>query len=286
MRHVLLVAGILGGGIPALAQSTPPPAAQTSPAVPAFEDSVVVSASLEPEARQESPAAVTVITQQELQDRQVTNLSDAVSVVPGVTVSQSGSPGQQTSLFLRGTNSNQTLLLWNGISLNDPYFGAVNWQFVPTDGAQRIEVARGPFSALYGSNAVGGVVQVLTGSRQGGTVRLEGGDNNYGRAGLAAGADIGNLRLDVIGSARQGDGELRNDFFNSKDLVTRGLWSFQPGVSLGVLARANDSDTGIPFSGDTLTPHRQISWQEREVAVPFTATTGTWDVAAQVSRTT
>ncbi len=286
MRHVLLVAGILGGGIPALAQSTPPPAAQTSPAVPAFEDSVVVSASLEPEARQESPAAVTVITQQELQDRQVTNLSDAVSVVPGVTVSQSGSPGQQTSLFLRGTNSNQTLLLWNGISLNDPYFGAVNWQFVPTDGAQRIEVARGPFSALYGSNAIGGVVQVLTGSRQGGTVRLEGGDNNYGRAGLAAGADIGNLRLDVIGSARQGDGVLRNDFFNGKDLVTRGLWSFQPGVSLGILARANDSDTGIPFSGDTLTPHRQISWQEREVAVPFTATTGTWDVAAQVSRTT
>jgi vitamin B12 transporter len=275
MRHVFLVAGILGGGIPALAQS----------AVPSFQDTVVVSASLEPEARQETPASVTVIDQQELQDRQVTSLSDAVSTVPGLTVATTGSPGQQTSLFLRGANSNQTLLLWNGIQLNDPYFGGVNWQFVPTDGVQRVEVARGPFSALYGSNAVGGVVQVITGSQQGGTVRLEGGERNYGRAGLAAGKDIGSFRLDVTGSARQGDGVLRNDFFNGEELVTRGLWTLQPGVSLGVLARANDSETGIPFSGATLTPNRRISWQEREVAVPFQATLGSFDVAAQVSRT-
>lgn len=275
MRHVFLVAGILGGGIPALAQS----------AVPSFQDTVVVSASLEPEARQETPAAVTVIDQQELQDRQVTNLSDAVSTVPGMTVAAAGSPGQQTSLFLRGANSNQTLLLWNGIQLNDPYFGGVNWQLVPTDGVQRVEVARGPFSALYGSNAVGGVVQVITGSQQGGTVRLEGGEHNYGRAGLAAGKDIGSLRLDVTGSARQGDGVLNNDFFKGEELVTRGLWTLQPGVSLGVLARANDAETGIPFSGATLTPHRRISWQEREVAVPFQATLGSFDVAAQVSRT-
>ena len=279
MRHVLLVAGILGGGIPALAQSA-------SPAVPTFQDTLVVSASLEPEARKETPASVTVISGQEIQDRQVTSLADAVSIAPGITVAETGSPGQQTSLFLRGAESDQTLLLWNGIPLNDPYFGGVNWQFVPTDGVDRVEVVRGPFSALYGSNAVGGVVQVLTGTRQGGTLRLEGGEHDYGRAALAAGADLGGLRLDAIGHVRRGNGVLENDFFDSEELVTRGLWTLQPGVSLGLLARANDSQTGIPFSGATATPHRTISWQEREVAVPFQAAQGSWEVTAQVSRTT
>ena len=190
--------------------------------------------------------------------------------VPGISVTQAGSPGQQTSLFTRGTNSNQTLLLWNGIQLNDPYFGGANWQFVPLDGVERVEVARGPFSALYGSNAVGGVVQVLTGSRQGGTVRLEGGEHGYKRAGLAAGGDLGRRpprrhRQRAAGRRRARQRRLRQ----------RGAGGPRPvddaagRLSLGVLVRANDSETGIPFSGAPLTPHRQISWQEREVAVPF-----------------
>lgn len=279
MRHVLLVAGILGGGIPAFAQTT----AQT---VPSFQDTVVVSASLDPEQRQEVPASVTVIDKQEIEARQDDALGELVSTVPGVTVARSGGPGQVTSVWMRGAESDQTLLLWNGIPLNDPYFGGVNWNFVSTDGLDRVEVVRGPFSALYGSNAVGGVVQVLTGSEQGGTLRLEGGENGYGRAGLAAGADLGKVRFDATGHVRRGDGELHNEFFDSEELVTRALWTLKPGVSLGLLARANDSETGIPFSGATATPNRRISWKEREVAVPFKAAQGDWEVAAQVSRTT
>jgi vitamin B12 transporter len=282
MRHVLLVAGILGGGIPALAQT----------AIPTFQDSVVVSASLAPEERQESPASVTVIDKEEIAARQADSLPDLMSTVPGVTVGEAGSPGQQTSLWLRGAESDQTLLLWNGIPLNDPYFGGVNWQFVATDGVERVEVARGPFSALYGSSAMGGVVQVITGSRQGGTLRLEGGENSYRRAGLAAGTDLGKgpgkVRLDAAGSLRRGDGVLDNDFFDSDDLVARALWTARPGITLGLLGRANDVETGIPFSGATATPNRRISWQERELAVPFQATLGAqgaWDVAAQLSRT-
>ena len=83
---------------------------------------------------------------------------------------------------------------------------------------------RGPFSALYGSNAVGGVVQVLTGAQQGGTVRLEGGEHNYGRVGLAAGTGLGkSFRFDTTGSVRRGDGVLRNEFFDGEELVARGL---------------------------------------------------------------
>jgi vitamin B12 transporter len=277
MRQILpiLIAGVLGGGLPVQAQDP----------VPVFRDSVVVSASLEADPASESPASATVLDRAQIEARQSTDLSELVSTVPGLSVVQSGAAGQQTSLFTRGTNSNQTLLLWNGIQLNDPYFGGANWQFVPLDGVERVEVVRGPFSSLYGSNALGGVVQVFTGARQGGTVTLEGGENGYGRTGVSAGGDFGRTRFDVTGNLRRGGGEFANDDFDSQEGVARAQWSLGTGTSLGVLVRANDSKTGVPFSGADATPHREISWREREVAVPFHSEQGPWQVEAQVSRT-
>lgn len=278
MRQIVpfLIAGVLGGGLPAWAQTEP---------VPVFNDSVVVSATPTPEDRQQVPASTTVFDQREIAARQATDLSDLVSTSPGLSVIQAGPLGQQTSLFTRGTSSVQTLLLWNGIQLNDPYFGGANWQFVPLDGVERVEVVRGPFSSLYGSNAVGGVIQVLTGTRQGGTLNLEGGDYGYKRAGLAAGANLGSGRFDFTGNLRRGGSEFVNDDFDSEEGVARGLWSLGSGSSLGVLVRADDSKTGIPFSGGEVSPHRQISWREREVGIPFQTNQGPWQVEAQASRT-
>jgi len=275
---ILVMAGILGGGIPMLAQTA-------VPALPAFEDTVVVSASLDEEERDDVPASVTVIQAEEIEARQADTLSEAIATVPGLAVMQSGSPGQQTSLFTRGTESEQTLLLWNGIPLNDPFFGGANWQFVPLDGVARVEVARGPFSALYGSNAMGGVVQVFTGSRQGGIFTAEAGEDGYYRGGLAAGADLGKLRLDVTGHLRRGDGELPNDFYDSEELLARGLWTIRPGVSVGLLARANDSETGIPRISGQPNLTGDIAWEERELAIPFVADLGTWEVEAQLAQT-
>jgi vitamin B12 transporter len=277
MRQIvpILIAGALGGGLPAAAQSP----------VPSFSDAVVVTASLDGEERRQTPASTTVLDQREIAARQANDLAALLTTVPGLSLTQSGPAGQQTSLFTRGTNSNQTLLLWNGIQLNDPYFGGANWQFVPLDGVERVEVVRGPFSALYGSNAVGGVIQVLTGTHQGGTLNLEGGEYGYKRSGLAAGADLGPVRFDFTGNLRRGGNEFVNDDFDSEEGVARALWAVSPASSLGVLVRANDSQTGIPFSGGLVTPNRKISWQEREVALPFQLDRGPWQVEAQVSRT-
>ncbi len=318
MRQLLLAAGILGGAMPVLlAQTLPasPPAATSQqlpgavaqasaenpatpaapaqagpdspaappPGAPRIADSVVVTASLDAEPRADTPAAVTVIDAQEIADRQVRDLADLLWSVPGLTVSQAGAPGQQTSVFTRGANSNQTLLLWNGIPLNDPFFGTINWQFVPTEGVERVEVVRGPFSALYGSNAVGGVVQVLTGAHHGLAADLEGGEHGYFRGGLAAGASAGGAQLDFVGDARRSDGTLNNDFFDGEEAVGRALWSVLPGTSLGVVARADDAKTGVPFSSGVPTPDTTISWQERQLALPLTATGGRWLVDAQLS---
>jgi vitamin B12 transporter len=175
------------------------------------------------------------------------------------------------------------------MQLNDPYFGGANWQFLPLDGVSRVEVVRGPSSALYGSNALGGVVQLLTGPGAGGknsgSVRLEGGSHDYKRAGLAGGWDVGSeVHLDLAGHVRRGDGEIRNDSFDSQDFLARALWTLAPGMSLGVLGRANDSNTGIPLSGETATPNRHIAWQEREVAIPFRLDRNSFALDAQISR--
>jgi vitamin B12 transporter len=296
MRQILLAAmgavGILGGGIPfAVHAQTPPSSTSTTAAgtsanasTPAFDETIVVSTSLVPETRDEVTSSVTVIDAQEIAARQVTNLSDLLSTAPGVTLVQAGGPGQQTSLFTRGTSSVQTLLLWNGMQLNDPYFGGANWQFLPTDGVSRVEVVRGPESAVYGSNALGGVVQVLTQPGKGVSLRLEGGSNDYKRGGLTGGWNLGNVQLDLAGHVRRGDGEIRNDAFDSEDLLARALWTLAPGVSLGVIGRADDSNTGIPFSGETETPHRQIAWQEREVGIPFRLDRSDFSLDALVSR--
>ncbi|HTQ79210.1 MAG TPA: TonB-dependent receptor [Thermoanaerobaculia bacterium] len=290
MRQIFLgalVAGILGGGMPVLAQSSNNPNVLTAPT--GYSETIVVSTSLAPEARDQVTGSVTVVDAQEIAARQSTQLSDLLDTVPGVAVVQAGSPGQQTSLFTRGTSSTQTLLLWNGLELNDPYFGGANWQFIPTDGVARVEVVRGPASALYGSNALGGVIQVLTHPGNGlagnsGTLRLEGGSHDYKRGGLADGWSSAGVQADVAGHVRRGDGEIRNDSFDSEDLLLRALFTLAPGVRLGVLGRANDSDTGIPLSGDTATPNRRIAWQEREVAVPFDLTRQSFELDAQVSR--
>ena len=276
MRIWLMWIGILGGVIPVVAQDSP---AQAD----LFAEEIVVTASLDGEQEKDLPAAVSVVEAAEIEARQTTEVADLLAVLPAMTVVQSGSPGQVTSLFTRGTNSDQTLVLWNGVELNDPYFGGFNWAFMPTEGIGRVEAVRGPFSSLYGGDAVGGVVQILSAPREGADLQLEGGENGYWRGQATAAADLGSTRVEVAGHLRRGEGQLDNDFFDGEALMARADWRVQPGMSLGVLVRGANAETGIPFSGGVASPERRISWQERMVAVPFRADLGAWQIQAQVS---
>jgi len=269
-----LLAGSLGGVIPAFAQ-TP---------LPLYDETVVVTASAIEDDPDDVPASVTVIEAEEIEARQATSVLELLGTGPGVTAVTAGPPGQQTSVFLRGTESDQVLLLWNGIELNNPYFGNIGWPFLPTEGVERVEVVRGPASALYGGNAVGGVVQVLSGSLDGVALNLEGGEDAYLRGGVTAGRRFGALRVDVAGHIRRGDSEFDNGFFDSEEALTRLAWEIRPGMSLGLVARVNNVETGIPFSDGAPSPERTIAWEERTVALPWKARWGAWSLDAQLSQ--
>jgi vitamin B12 transporter len=127
-------------------------------------DDTVVSASPTETARRQVGSSVTVITEEDIQRRGSRTLNEVLRTVPGFDVTPRGGPGQQSTIFTRGTNGSQTKVLLDGIPLNDP--SSPNRAFDPAnfllDNVQRIEVIRGPQSTIYGSDAIGGVVNIVT----------------------------------------------------------------------------------------------------------------------------
>jgi vitamin B12 transporter len=209
---------------------------------------------------------------------------DLLATVPGAQAATYGPPGQLGTLFVRGADSNQTLVLWNGVPLNDPFSDEYNFAFLATDAVTRVEVVPGPFSALFGSSAMGGVVQVITGRQRGGMVDLEGGERDRRRLALSVGGDRGPLHGELAGHYREGNGGLGNDHYDGRELVGKVEWTANPSTDASLLLRWNDSDTGIPFVGFTPSPQREIAWTEHEWSLPVSHTGTQWDANGMLSQ--
>ncbi|MBA3386933.1 MAG: TonB-dependent receptor, partial [Chthoniobacterales bacterium] len=136
---------------------------ETKPA--AETEEIVVTATRLPISEGTSPAAISVVTSEEFEERQARRVADALRDVPGVSVTQTGAPGQLTSVFTRGLRSEHTQVLLDGIPINQGLQGAFNFADLTVDNIDRIEVVRGPQSTLYGPRALAGVIQIFT--RQG-----------------------------------------------------------------------------------------------------------------------
>ena len=125
---------------------------------------ISVSATQIPTPTDQLASSVTVITAEDLEREQRRTIPDALNAVPGLNVVQTGGPGGQTSIFMRGTNSNHVKVLIDGIDAGDPSTpnGLFDFAHLLTGDIERIEVLRGPQSGLYGSDAIGGVISITT----------------------------------------------------------------------------------------------------------------------------
>jgi len=149
----------------------------------------IVSADRVEERVDKSSSAVTVIPSAQIEKRSRTGLAEVLRGTPGLDLYQTGGPGAQTSVFLRGATPGQTLLLVDGVRIGDPSStdGSVDLGSLVATDMERIEVLRGPQSALYGSDAMGGVIHILTRKGEGpprASLLVEGGA--YGTAHLRA----------------------------------------------------------------------------------------------------
>ncbi len=136
--------------------------------VEAESEEIVVSATRIETPINEIGSSITLIPGAEIERKQERTLPDVLRTVPGLNVVQTGGPGGKTSLFTRGTNSNHTKVLIDGIDANDPsQDGVFDFGQVLTSDIAQVEVLRGPQSSLYGSDAIGGVVNIVTKAGEG-----------------------------------------------------------------------------------------------------------------------
>jgi vitamin B12 transporter len=143
-------------------EASPTPTSEATPTPASDETIVVVTATRTQRTLAQTTSAVTVVTRRQIEEKKPFDLVEAIRLAPGVSISQSGTQGKTTSIFLRGSNSNQTLVLLDGVRANSPADGRFDFGTVPVENIERIEIVRGPQSALYGSDAIGGVINIVT----------------------------------------------------------------------------------------------------------------------------
>lgn len=205
MRYTLLGAAFMAA-VSSSAFATDSAPVQASPL-----DPVVVTATRIDQSVTDTLAPVTIITRADIERLQPRSLRDLLTGLPGVSLANSGGIGQQTSLFLRGTNSTHTLVLIDGVRIGSVGAGLAAYGQIPVDQIARIEIVRGPRSTLYGSDAVGGVIQIFT---RHGTVgeglvpsfRLSGGSHDTwsSQVGLSGGGEHGWFNVSVGAKYTQG----------------------------------------------------------------------------------
>jgi vitamin B12 transporter len=214
---------------------------------------VIVTAQAEPTLVDQTTAPVSVITRQEIDERQSVGLADALTFAPGIAIGRTGPEGGTASVFLNGGNSNFTKVLIDGAPINPPG-GALDFSSVTLDNIDKAEIVRGAESAIYGTDAVSGVIQLFT--HRGSTrtpefsIYGEGGSFASGRSGGQLSGLLGAFDYSVAGSYFGTAGQGQDDDFLNRTLSGNFGYSFSDTNEVRLTLRNNDSIAGIP--GQTL----------------------------------
>lgn len=237
---------------------------------------VIVTATRTAITANDALSSVTVITREDIERLQPVSVADLLTGLPGVSISQTGGIGQQTSLYLRGTNPTHVLVLIDGVRIGSVSIGLPALEQIPVDAIDRIEIVRGPRASLYGSDALGGVIQIFTrhGQRDGSlapSLSLTGGSHGFvnGQAGLSGGtahlwynASLGGEYTSGIPACRMGAAEAgvacfvddpRNDAYRNWNGFANVGYRWDNGTELAfdwLRSKSNVEFAGTPYGGD------------------------------------
>ena len=208
-------------------------------------------------------SSTSVVTAEQIQQRQVYSVAEALRLLPGVDVVQSGNPGGLVSVFIRGATSEQTKIMLDGIPLNDPITTGRLFDLSATsvDNIERIEIIRGPQSVLYGSDAIGGVINIITRKGSGPVTKryqAYGGSFNTSRQSLGVQGGNDQVYSSWVGSyfdsrgfssadARFGNSE--RDAFHLGNLAGRSGWTPSKHFDVDFVFRLNRGDLNIDDAG-------------------------------------
>jgi vitamin B12 transporter len=249
---------LLGPGSLAAQETTPstqPAPAQTPPATAPAEvrraEPVVVTATRSEQPLEQTGASVTVVSEEEMRVQEYRAVEQVLRTVPGVQVGTSGSPGKLSQIRVRGADPTQVQVLIDGVRVKSLTSGDFDFADLTLDNVERIEVLRGPQSTLYGADAIGGVVNVITKRGQGppsGFLDFEAG--NYStfreRAGVSGSTGAWNYSLGV--SRLDFDGQFDNDEHNLTSVNARVGYDLPNKGELSLTGRFQDGHLGVPFA--------------------------------------
>jgi vitamin B12 transporter len=252
------------------APATAPVVAPAIPAQAASPGSVAISPTGNPVPLDRVASSVTVITAEDLAREQRRTVPDALQRVPGLNVVQAGGPGGQTSVFLRGSNSNHVKVLVDGIEVTDPSTPNRIFDFgqLLTNDIARIEVLRGPQSGFYGSDAIGGVISIVTKKGEGPaklSVTAEGGSyGTFNQSGTLSGSvdrfnyafSVGHYRSESVPVTPRElvplGWRINPNAYDNRTFSTKLGYDFNEYFSLNYVGRMTDSS--LRFTGDNSFP--------------------------------
>ncbi len=234
---------------------------------------VTVTATRTPQTANDTLASTTIITRDDIEATHASSLPELLGRQQGVEFSQSGGRGKQSSLFIRGTDSDQFTTLIDGVRIGSATTGSTAFETLPLENVERIEIVRGPRSSLYGSNAIGGVIQIFTRESSGPRASVSGGSNDYvrGSAGFGRNGDRGGFSVDA--SAKETDGfdacdndpnstcgdEPDDDGFESRNFSLRGYRQLSSDLEVSGNLLLADTDTEFDGTSVNETEQQQTS---------------------------
>ncbi len=219
---------------------------------------IVVTATKTPHFLKDVPGNVTIVTKEEIERVGAADVGEALEKVGGIKIKDYGAMGAVTDISIRGSTSSQVLVLVDGRPTALPSLGMTNLNFYPVDNIERIEVVRGPYSSLYGADALGGVVNIIT--RDAPEKPTTEFDLSYGTFNtqiyrMSQGAKKGKLGYFVTAGKNKSDGDRENSACDGRHFTTKLSYDFNEAtklnLSLGYLYQSLD----VPGSTTWLSPN-------------------------------
>ncbi|HNZ32007.1 MAG TPA: TonB-dependent receptor [Smithellaceae bacterium] len=257
-------------------------------AVPKYDlGNIIVSATKTETYQGEVGSSTTVITAEEIKKSQKQTVNEVLRDVPGVTVMQTSAFGGTTSAYLRGAKPGQTLVLIDGVEVNDPMSTDRSFDFahLTTDNIERIEIVRGPQSTLYGSDAMSGVINIITKKGEGKPKLdgyFEGGSYNTFRENLGLSGGMGNFNYSLSASRLDSDGINKASTGSEKDGYGNTVISSKLGYKLfnnselSVVTRFTDAKTSIDDGSDDDDPNHVAWWTDFNTKAAFDQSINSW----------
>ena len=220
-------------------------------------DEIVVIASKYSEIVLDSVASVEVITGEEIEGAQAKNLAEILSAISGLEINDYGDAGGIKSLSIRGSSAEQVLILLDGRPMNDPQTGQIDLGQIPANIIEKIEIYRGPASAVYGANALGGVINIITKKGEGesrGKIKTSIGTYQTQDYEITYQGSSKDLNYLIFGKYFTTEGSRENSQMNEVNLLGKMNLSLDQQTSMDLTLQYNSYQRGVPGSLTYLSP--------------------------------